>query len=567
MRMKNLYLILTVFLLCLFSCENVEETVEQGVVGHEVSISVEFSDKMAATRAISLPSTHKLRCIIEVWTKDAIPTLSYRQEVCIAPGGTTIPSFEFDLPGGDYQCLMWADAVKVEVEAEEESKDGIMYNHFADEFYNTSDLHTVTIMDQTGTSLFDTDLCDAFFASIDLEKGIQKVQKTLKLKRPFAKLIVKEQESEKVATLKNMKVEYIVPKAFNVAVGAPAFSTLTTSYEKTFETNENETSSVLFTNYIFTSVEPEALQEMHIVFSTTTDDKELDCKITANSVILKRNEVITAGGKLISGSTEIEPIEPELPEPKIGDYFFIDGTWGTSLTADNKDDCIGIVYEVKQQEGDYITDYGEEAVGKTILGYVVALKNMYGGRFEFYDSKNMPELFPKVEGDNFDTDKMKFNGYANTKKLLESNLYIANPTSYVTLNKFVTWKNESASILPKYASDWYIPSAYQLLKIMGYCCGFVNTISPANAVYTESIECNPALQTAFLKAMEMGIAEDFVGTETTQRPLQSSTIYGNSYNVVERYRAVPDKPFTGEISIKQNEKAGGYVRPVFTILK
>lgn len=567
--MRIIYSILTAILLCLSSCENMEESVEEAVASNEISILTEFSDEMSTTRSISLPSTHKLRCIIEVWTKEAV--LSYRQEVCVEPG-STIPPFKFELPNGDYQCLMWADAVKMEVVEEDMSQDGIAYKHYADEYYDTSNLHSVAIKDETGATLFDTDLCDAFFASIDidLEKGTQQVQKTAQLKRPFTKLIVEDKEKDKVATLKGMKVEYTVPKAFNVSTGAPTSAVLTTKFEKEIKTDDSESTSVLFQNYIFADVEPKAFGEMHIVFSTTTTDKLLDCKITANSVMLKRNEIITASGNLIGGSTEIEPIEPELPDPKIGDYFFNDGTWGSSLTDENKNSCIGIVYEVNTQEGDDITDYGKAATGKEILGYVVALKNLHltegdSQRPLFYRTPEV-DKFPKVEDEALNVDKMKFNGYKNTQKLLESDLYNKNPSDYQTLNIFEQWTEKVASV-PN-ASGWYIPSAYQLLKIMGYCCGFENKISPANAVYMNPITSNSRLQEAFVKALEMGIAEDFAGTEKRERPVQSSTIYGNSYNVVERY--APDKeekPFAGKITVKKNEVAGGYIRPTFTILK
>ena len=551
MNMKYISSILTMFFLCLVSCNNIEEITDSGKNNDKVCIFTEFSDKTVNTRSVSIPATHQLRCIIEVWTKGNNQTLSFRKEVAVEAG--ILPQFEFSLPNGDYECLMWADCIKKEAEAVRvETSNGLTYEHFADDFYRTDNLHQITIKDKTARNLFDTDLCDAFFASVDLEKGSGNLSETLKLKRPFAKLIVKENELDKLAQLKKMKVIYTVPAGFNVSVGEPLPGTLRAEYEKIF--TEYDT-SVLFTNYIFSYAGNEGkLGKMSLLF--TTDD-EISYEVAEGVIPLRRNEKISASGNLIASGT-IKPDEP-IGDPQIGDYFFIDGTWGASLTDENKDKCIGIIFATGQQEGDDISNYGEAGKEKEILGYVMALKNMDDNkRPMFYDGAGPEQQFAKIEGAELEAEKEKFNGYTNTKNFLGSDLYKDNAGVYLALTIFDTWE-KTASKPQKNASDWYIPSFNQLIKMVGGCYGYSNFGN--KSVYTKHIEKNTILETALKNAIESGVAEDFV-RDQRERPVQCSTICEKADVLVVRYN--PTKP--QEITVK-TESGQGHIRPALTILK
>ena len=85
--MKKLYFIITLlFTVLLASCSQ-EEPVNGETDNSRVSISAELPGDIAATRAqITIPTTHKLRCIIEVWTKSDSPFLKYREEIAVAAG-------------------------------------------------------------------------------------------------------------------------------------------------------------------------------------------------------------------------------------------------------------------------------------------------------------------------------------------------------------------------------------------------------------------------------------------------------------------------------------------------
>ena len=228
--MKKLYFIMTLIFMSLMASCSQEEIVNRETENKRVSISAEFPGNIASTRAsISIPATHKLRCIIEVWEAEKNPELKYRNEMTVE-GGVVAPTFDFALKPGEYNCLIWADLIKKDaVTSEVTIGDEVTYTHFEDTYYDTSDLNSVKVKD--AKALFDTDLCDGFFMSMQLKKSDTPVQKVVKLVRPFAKLIVKENEAEKFATLQKISVSYEMPEAFNVATGEPTAEKVSGLYE------------------------------------------------------------------------------------------------------------------------------------------------------------------------------------------------------------------------------------------------------------------------------------------------------------------------------------------------
>lgn len=545
MNMK--YLLFSIMSLFLFSCNDVKDTAI--IKGDDmVRISAEFSNKTVTTRAVSIPVSHKLRCIIEVWTKGEKPALCYRKEVAVEAG--EIPNFEFSLPNGNYECLMWADCIERNAEVNTETVDKVTYEHFSEVYYNTDDLHQVTIKEKTASNLFDTDLCDAFFARTDFKKGVGCISEKLKLQRPFAKLIVRENEEDKFTELKKMKVAYSVPRGFNVSTGEPLPTTLRAEYEKEFMTQCGD----LFTNYIFVSSEIEYLGEMNLIFNTGT---ELRYNVKGGLIPMRRNEQICASGNLIASGV-IKPDEP-IGDPHIGDYFFIDGTWSSSLTDENKENCIGIVFEVGKQNGDEISVYGDMGKDRDILGYVMALKNIDRSPLELYSDG--AERFVKtglIEEEEIE----KFNGYSNTSFLLDSEFYRNDSDLYPLLVNFQNWKKNVVKPV-KNSSDWYIPSFNQLVKMIGYCYGYNNLRGDGREglYYKKTICKNLILQEALNNAIAKGIAENIVW-ETRERPIVCSTVLNDD----QKYFMIRYNPSTS-FAFANKENPRGLLRPILTILK
>lgn len=554
------------FITLLASCSR-QELVDQEAAEGRVSISAELPASIAATRAqIAVPATHQLRCIIEVWTNSASPVLKHRQEVAVASGA--FPTFDFALRPGDYNCLMWADFIKKDAATTEMTVEDVTYTHFEDFVYDTSDLRAIAIKEGATDNLFDTDLCDGFYATLSIKKNATAVQQTMQLKRPFAKLIVKESNAEKFATLEGMSLECQLPNSFNVATGEPGKEMMTVAHEKTFE--QGDASQVLFTEYVFAPSTGLSMSSFLLAFSTSEGNSR--CEIPAG-IALKRNQQMVAGGKVMEGGTVTSKPDEPTPDrdPQVGDYFFIDGTWSSELTDDNKADCVGIVYAVGAQPGDDISNY-PNSEGQSIKGYVVALKfvsplaeyvqstHKLSDRMYLYEANNIVGLpVPDLKNDI-----VNHNGYSMTKKLLSAESFLAhNDKTYPALHCFYVWQNEGAGKTLPNASEWYIPSARQVLDIIGGSYGFNALINPKVDAMEKS-----ALGTSLANAIGMGIGNPIGGN--------GYNVFNSSLNqndppapVTIQVNKEADKETNGGLNTVKYNRANdaGYVRPVLTIIK
>ena len=555
-----------IFMSLMASCSQ-EEIVNRETENKRVSISAEFPGNIASTRAsISIPTTHKLRCIIEVWEAEKNPELKYRNEMTVE-GGVVAPTFDFALKPGEYNCLIWADLIKKDaVTSEVTIGDEVTYTHFEDTYYDTSDLNSVKVKD--AKALFDTDLCDGFFMSMQLKKSDTPVQKVVKLVRPFAKLIVKENEAEKFATLQKISVSYEMPEAFNVATGEPTAKKVSGLYEKTF--TSRDVSRILFTSYRFVPSTETTVSSSTLSFKTATGT--IRCEIPGDVITLKRNQQMTAGGNLISGGgiePEPEP-EPSGEDPQIGDYFFIDGTWSSELTDDKKDDCVGLVYAVGVQQGDNIDNY-PNSTGKTIKGYVVSLKALTP-TFEVTNDHGYPtasKMYPRLFLYNKQSqvalsvpstvDRSNHNGYLKTQELLVSEQFRGhqNDEYYPALQCFNSWIQDNSTAKPTNASQWYIPSARQVLDIVGGCYGFT-TVDGIKAM-EKNTKLAAALETVITKKIGTSIGGG-----------SGYYVFNSSLNQNELPEPVAIQVNgTGSLLAVKNNRTNiaGYIRPVLTIIK
>lgn len=565
--MKKLYFIMTLIFMSLMASCSQEEIVNRETENKRVNISAEFPGNIASTRAsISIPATHKLRCIIEVWEAEKNPELKYRNEMTVE-GGVVAPTFDFALKPGEYNCLIWADLIKKDAATSEVTiGNEVTYTHFEDTYYDTSDLNSVKVKD--AKALFDTDLCDGFFMSMQLKKSDTPVQKVVKLVRPFAKLIVKENEAEKFATLQKIGVSYEMPEAFNVATGEPTAEKVSGLYEKTF--TSGDVSRILFTSYRFVPSTETTVSSSTLSFKTATGT--IRCEIPGDVITLKRNQQMTAGGNLISGGgiePEPEP-EPSGEDPQIGDYFFIDGTWSSELTDDKKDDCVGLVYAVGVQQGDNIDNY-PNSTGKTIKGYVVSLKALTP-TFEVTNNHGYPtasKMYPRLFLYNKQSqvalsvpstvDRSNHNGYLKTQELLVSEQFRGhqNDEYYPALQCFNSWIQDNSTAKPTNASQWYIPSARQVLDIVGGCYGFT-TVDGIKAM-EKNTKLAAALETVITKKIGTSIGGG-----------SGYYVFNSSLNQNELPEPVAIQVNgTGSLLAVKNNRTNiaGYIRPVLTIIK
>lgn len=579
--MRNLYniIIMLAFMALAVSCRQ-DDQIGQEPQECKVNLSVELPGNISSTRSqIAVPATHMLRCIIEVWTQGSSPVLKYRQEVAVEGG--SLPTFNFELKPDNYNFLVWADyisrdAATTEVTTEEE----VAYTHFEDTYYDTSHLKNITLIEENIGNVFDTDLCDGFYATMLINKSSTAVQQVLKLQRPFAKLIVKEEDAEQFGSLQGMTIECQLPKSFDVETAEPSTETVTATYGKEFQAEDN--SQILFTSYLF--VPSMGWQMGNLILTFTTEKGKSKCEVPAESITLARNQQLTASGKIMEGGVmEPDPQPTPAGDPQVGDFFFSDGTWSSELTEENKDKCIGIVFAAGAQPGDDISNYpGSD--GKAIKGYVMALKNaevkdFFPSGANDYANNGRPYFYRQSSG-NYDADVVNaskaffksyaagwdvYNGFSVTREILASEMYTSHKEEiyFPALNLFDEWKK--SAVQAANASEWYIPSAAQLLQFSGGLFGFSG--GTAGSVTVPEATKIQAYNDAFMKAIEMGITSHF--------PANNSNKGYYFYSVSFSSDPVPHSLQIGYgtegagsiLAVKPSYKVQGYIRPVLTIIQ
>lgn len=166
--------------------------------------------------------------------------------------------------------------------------------------------------------------------------------------------------------------------------------------------------------------------------------------------------------KLTTKGDVITPDEPQ-QNPRIGDFYYSDGTWSTTLNKAKTP--IGIVFRVgcATEYGDNISYYRQKD-GKTrfdeIHGYVVALQDASDGCWwsSFNDDK----------GCGCSTSTEDFRGYSNTKSIIataDTKGGLTSSNSSFPAAYYATAGYEAVCPAPTKTSGWYLPSAFQMAYI------------------------------------------------------------------------------------------------------
>lgn len=167
--------------------------------------------------------------------------------------------------------------------------------------------------------------------------------------------------------------------------------------------------------------------------------------------------------KLTKKGEDVVPDEPQ-QNPRIGDFYYSDGTWSTTLNKAKKP--IGIVFRVgcATEFGDNISYYRQKD-GKTrfeeIKGYVVALQDA-GADGCWWSS------FNDDKGCGCSTSTEDFRGYSNTKSIMataDAKGGLTSSNSSFPACYYATTAYEAACPAPAKTSGWYLPSAFQMAYI------------------------------------------------------------------------------------------------------
>lgn len=145
--------------------------------------------------------------------------------------------------------------------------------------------------------------------------------------------------------------------------------------------------------------------------------------------------------------------------PNEGDYYFSDGTWGSSLEEGKT--CLGIVYKVGKHDNDnsdylaYRTD-AKDIESYDVVGYVVALEDASSTYMNWCQTSKTLGLTAVKE----EQAKNLYDGYACYNTALHHADYKDN---FYAINAIVNYQPNIAT--PSSCSGWYLPAAGQLLDI------------------------------------------------------------------------------------------------------
>lgn len=549
---KNLFFGLMALVGLFTSCSRDDAYTSPTEESNQVSMSIDMPADFVKTRAAApatFPSGHTLRCILEVWTQDGT-TRKVRQEQLVTAGAANI-TFNFELADqGDYKAVLWADYIASGASA----TDG----HYPDKYYKTDDangLKKVTVI--TTAYTYTDQVREAFTAVEPFAKGATaKNDLTATLVRPLTKVTIAEKNAEMFAKCTGMTATYTVPSEFNaLSEGVSTTATYDATYNAapmggTDITINGTNCKILFSDYVFTAADG-TMGGIELTFtgSVTLNDRSIPANIP-----LKRNNWVRAAGNLITAAvTGYDPAVtlsvdmttdwvnqdatdiPDIVEAKVGDYYYSDGTWSTTL--DENKTCIGIVFQtdlsrIGAKEKEVLAAKGVAVPH----GLVMAVKNIStqnrGWSSEIY---NFPELTDCVTKEECAAD---INGLYNYTTVIDYAEQNGKLDSYPVFRDI---KNYSVAT-PVKTTGWYMPSIGQLYDFftnLGGLPGLENaTKSVVNDGYIWSGQTELLTRVnAYLSPLGVGNYDEFYpdinyiwsSSELNANSVRSWQIYNDGY--------------------------------------
>lgn len=517
--MKKILLYSTLALgvgLCSCSQEDLGESPAQAV-GQPVTVSVQLPGEVGndgLSRAVpSIPAGHKLRCILFV-SDNVEGTADIRQEVVATTVDDNI-AFTFTPPADTYTCSFWADFIEDTATAD---NDGT----YDDLYYNTKSLPNVTFAENAPLPLFNNEACDAFTGHFD-QTAI--TYGTVTLKRPFAKVnfIAKED----ITSVSSVSVSsYSVYNGVDIMTGAintdSKFELSCTSASVADATNK-----VLFFNYLFADGTSTKLPAS---ISLTLDNGVIT-SISTQEMVLAANTLYNLSTSVISDEVDTDP--------KVGDYFYTDGTWSTELESNKT--VAGVVFAVKGDgtesaiDSDVTGNYPDVEGATDVLAWVLAAKDAStAANVKFYSGSD----FSLPEGIGTGDDDIK--GYKNTA------LWFAlSGTDYSAVSVAKSYDVTLSTGEDVLTSGWYLPSLGQMRALS-------TVYAETNAGVTTSL--------AVKKSLESLVEVTMAGNYWTSTGGMNDGVSG-AYRV-----AYSDGAYSGcALRTGDNLQTGSCVRSVLTI--
>lgn len=529
----------------LLSCNQEDMSDVEAVTGTPVTVSVEVPEALSGSESRTLPAApegHQLRCIMVV---DYNTAEDVRMEQ--VAGETMVNEkfrFTFTPAEEDYTCLFWADYVDEGTAA----SDG----KYTDKYYNTADLTNVTYKVSDNT-LFNNPACDAFFG-----KSLAGSPNAV-LKRPFVKLSFKDKNHETVQDASSLSVTYTVPSGFSVKDNTVSGSS-NQEIKLTASAPVDKDNDIWFYNYVFAPANMNKLPGD--ILMTVGED---DVTIKTASLVLTQNYDITASIDFASGDGNVDvdvDIDDEYNDPnapKVGQFMQKDGTFSDTYSAENS---VAIVFAVGPKGGDVATNYGQPD-GTKIWGYAMGLSSTM--RTAIQNEANDP-TFPDLKSLNGEAPWQldDYNGYTYTTNLRSA----MGEYSSQLMTVFDTWKQENA-LTGSNVSEWYIPSARQLLDLIAFSLGYEGGTDETTKETVNAVAKNEQVAAAVVAAdTDKEDGKSWFGNYTSAANIMSSYIRGGRIVCVQTSSG--DNEVIAKllgVTVSSSTASPFTIRPVLTIFK
>lgn len=520
----------------LLSCNQEDMSDVEAVTGTPVTVSVEVPGALSGSESRTLPAApegHQLRCImvVDYNTEDDVRMEQVAGETMVNEKFR----FTFTPAEKDYTCLFWADYV--------DEGAAVSDGKYADKYYNTADLNNVTYKVSDNT-VFNNPACDAFFG-----KSLAGSPNAV-LKRPFVKLSFKDQKHETVQTTSPLSVTYTVLSGFSVKDNTVSGSN---EIKLTAAAPADKNNDIWFYNYVFAPANVNKLPGDNILMTVGEDD----VTIKTASLVLTQNYDITASINFASGDGNVDvdvDIDGEFNDPdapKVGQFMQKDGSFSNTYSAENS---IAIVFAAGSKEGDDVaTKYGQPD-GTKIWGYAMGLSSVKRAALTTaetpLDLTGYGIASPWAAGD--------YNGYKYTQQLEAATASLGTDL----MPAYNEWKTANSVSAITNVSGWYIPSARQLLDVMGMTLGY------AGGEGIDVVAQNEQFASLLADLMNEGKSSWF-GTHTSASNVMSSSVNtGGQIMAVQTSYADGKETISKALGVNVNGKASTFaIRPVLTIFK
>ena len=306
--MNNMkYTILNIFLflaigISMMACGNDDDNLSNG--GEKTDqVTLEVTLPQTLDGSDLETSSNRLRCILEIWSKEEEPRLIYRAEE--VKTGTQSEEFllNFTLQPDEYGYLIWVDYIDGNAETEQKNIDGISYTHYIDKYYDTSNLQQITVKD--ANVFVNNEMCDAFFVRGEFRKENNACLLKTDLARPFTKVSVRENDVDALEKIKGISFTYEFPARFNVNSGMVLAEKSKVTYSRDNFHAGLAPEGTLFFMYIFSDPEIVKMGALNLKFITQAGE-EKEVVIPEALVELERGKHIKVSGNFMEKLPNID---------------------------------------------------------------------------------------------------------------------------------------------------------------------------------------------------------------------------------------------------------------------